>query len=293
MNLLLLAGPAWAHKLDPGVLVVETDGAAVTASWTPPPAEPGLLPVLPDPCDPAEAPGPGTWNATCHAPLVGSIATPGLRGEVVVRVDGHTALLTADAPTLDLGVAPTGPALGHYLSLGVPHVLGGLDHVLFVVGLTLLVPRLRTLVATVTAFTVAHSVTLGLAALGAVSLPSGPVEAAIALSIVLLAVELATERETWGRRWPWLVAGLFGLVHGLGFAGALAEVGLPAGRAPEALLGFNLGVELGQLGIVAVAWPLGRLLARAPGAARQAVVVSLGAVGTWWTLDRVAGMLGG
>jgi hypothetical protein len=282
----LLVPRAWAHRLDPGVLVLETDGPALTGSWTPPPREPGLLPRLPGGCDPPTPPSPGAFSATCPTPLAGALAAPELRGEVVVHLDGATHLLTADAPVLTLAAAPDAPPLPRYLALGVPHVLGGLDHVLFVVGLALLVPRLRALVATVTAFTLAHSVTLALAALGAVTLPSGPVEACIA-------AELASERATWGRRAPWLIAGVFGLVHGLGFAGALAEVGLPADHAPAALFGFNLGVELGQLAIVAVAWPVGRLLARGPDHARRVPVLALGAVGTWWTLDRVASIWAG
>ena len=144
--------------------------------------------------------------------------------------------------------------------LGVEHILSGIDHLLFVVALLFLVGFNRQLVWTITAFTLAHSLTLASAALGWLTLRSPPVEATIALSIVLVAGEALHKRETLARRLPALVAFLFGLVHGLGFAGALSEIGLPQNHLATALLTFNLGVELGQL--VAVARCLGCLARR-------------------------------
>ena len=141
-----------------------------------------------------------------------------------------------------------------YLRLGIEHILFGFDHLLFVLALVILVRDWRRVALTVTAFTVAHSITLAAATLGLVHVPGPPVEAAIALSIVLVAVEIVNARRgmpSLTARWPWLVAFCFGLLHGFGFAGALAEVGLPHHAIPIALLFFNLGVEIGQLAFVA------------------------------------------
>ena len=141
-----------------------------------------------------------------------------------------------------------------YLWLGVEHILFGVDHLLFVLALIILVRGWKRIALTVTAFTVAHSITLAAATLGFVNVPGPPVEAAIALSIALVAVEIvnsARGRESLTARLPWLVAFAFGLLHGLGFAGALSEVGLPGHAIPVALLFFNIGVELGQLLFIA------------------------------------------
>jgi hypothetical protein len=193
------------------------------------------------------------------------------------------------------------PVIG-FLRLGVEHILGGVDHLLFVLCLVLLVDGARRLLATITAFTLAHSVTLALATLGVVRVPSGPVEASIALSIVLLAVELVRrwrgEVGTTVRR-PWLVSFAFGLLHGLGFAGALSEVGLPADDIPLALFLFNVGVEVGQIAFVAVvlgviaAW---RALARRgafvlPRWAPLVPAYAVGCVAAAWLLERVAAIL--
>ena len=156
--------------------------------------------------------------------------------------------------------------LATYLRLGIEHILTGPDHLLFVLCLLLLVPSLGKLLATVTAFTLAHSLTLGAATLGFIDLPAPPIEAMIALSIVFLAAELLrgdAGRSAITRSYPWLLAFSFGLLHGLGFAGALAEIGLPHGEIPAALFAFNIGVELGQLafiGGVLAAICIGRML---------------------------------
>src|SRR5690242_1477012 len=146
-----------------------------------------------------------------------------------------------------------------YLVLGVEHILSGVDHLLFVAGLLFLVGFRRRLVGTITAFTVAHSLTLASSAFGWLTLRSPPVEASIALSIVLVASEALRQRETLARRTPSLVAFLFGLVHGLGFAGALKSIGLPQRHLPLALFTFNVGVEVGQLFVVLLAYGLVRL----------------------------------
>jgi hydrogenase/urease accessory protein HupE len=176
----------------------------------------------------------------------------------VQRSDGTTQVvrLIPSAPAFVVEDAPRWSAIAAtYLGLGVEHILLGIDHLLFVLAMLLLVSSWRRLVATITAFTVAHSITLALATLGFVHVPPKPIEAAIALSIVFVAVEIVHGRM--GRlgpteRWPWMVAFVFGLLHGLGFASALRAVGLPESAIPTALLFFNLGVELGQLAFVGV-----------------------------------------
>ena len=186
---------------------------------------------------------------------------------------------------------------GAFVRHGVEHILGGYDHLLFVLALMLIARNTRALVWTITAFTVAHSITLALATLDVVRVPGPPVEAAIAFSIVLLASEIVRARRGepgLTARWPWVVAFCFGLLHGFGFAGALAEIGLPHGDIPLALFAFNVGVELGQLAFV------GALLALAWGARRSTLVRSIdriaigsapyaiGALASFWFVGRVA-----
>jgi hydrogenase/urease accessory protein HupE len=181
-----------------------------------------------------------------------------------------------------------------YFSLGIEHILTGFDHLLFVISLLFLVGFRKRLIATITAFTLAHSVTLAASALGLLVLRSPPVEASIALSIVLVSAEALYQRETWTRRWPALVAFVFGLVHGLGFAGALKEIGLPEQHVSMALLTFNLGVEAGQLLVVALAWGLTLLLVRTKLAAQLKVpaLYGIGAIAAYWSLARIAVIVG-
>lgn len=195
--------------------------------------------------------------------------------------------------------ATAGPfaVAGAYLRHGVEHILFGWDHLLFVFGLVLLVRSGRVLVTTITAFTIAHSITLALATLGAVRLAAPPVEATIALSIVFLANELVwLDRGRVGpaARWPWAVAFAFGLLHGFGFAGALSQLGLPDGDVPLALFAFNVGVELGQLAFVGALLALAtlwrRLLPAVPAEAwlRRTAPWGLGAVAAFWFFERLA-----
>lgn len=180
-----------------------------------------------------------------------------------------------------------------YIVLGVEHILGGIDHLLFVASLLFLVGFRRRLIATITAFTLAHSLTLACSVFGWLSLRSPPVEASIALSIVLVAGEALRNRETLARRLPALVSFLFGLVHGLGFAGALKDVGLPQSHLPLALLCFNVGVELGQLFTVLVAYGVLRVpvVQRALGPARKPALYVIGAVAAYWSWLRVAAIV--
>ena len=185
-----------------------------------------------------------------------------------------------------------------YLISGAEHILFGFDHLLFVFGLLLLLQGIWPLVKTITAFTIAHSITLGLAVLGIVNVPSAPVEIVIALSIVLLAREIIMGQrgeQSLVHRIPWLIAFIFGLFHGLGFAGALGELGLRPGDIPLALLFFNLGVELGQLGfialILAINASLGKQLARWQPRLPTALAYGLGGISTYWFLERLPGLL--
>lgn len=185
-----------------------------------------------------------------------------------------------------------------YLRLGVLHIWTGVDHLLFVAGLLLLVSRRSDLVKTITAFTLAHSITLAAASLRLVSVPAAPVEALIALSILYLGVELVHLRR--GRaglasHFPWLVAFVFGLLHGFGFAGALGEVGLPPHAIPAALLFFNVGIEIGQLlfvgAVLLASAPIRALTPRAAGMALRLAPHALGGVAAFWLIDRTLSIL--
>jgi hydrogenase/urease accessory protein HupE len=180
-----------------------------------------------------------------------------------------------------------------YVVLGIEHILTGVDHLLFVAGLLFLVGFRRRLIGTITAFTLAHSITLACSAFGWITLRSPPVEASIALSILLVASEALRERDTLARRLPALVSFLFGLVHGLGFAGALKDIGLPQRHLPLALLCFNLGVEIGQLAMVSVVFAVvhapfarGRL-----GVARRPALYVIGVLAAYWSWQRVAAVV--
>ncbi len=185
-----------------------------------------------------------------------------------------------------------------YFKLGLEHILGGVDHLLFVAGLLLLVRGMRKLLLTITAFTVAHSITLALSVLGLFELPSEPVEAVIALSIVFLAVEnvhLRRGKSGITSRFPWIVSFAFGLIHGLGFAGALGDLGLPQADVPSALLFFNLGVEAGQLlfvaGWIVLVGLISRMKLKWPARLALAAEYALGIVASYWLLERSIAML--
>jgi len=224
--------------------------------------------------------------------------------DVLLRVrwqDGTAVdhLLRPDAPRVRLSEETAG-GLGvpTYLRLGVEHLLFGFDHILFVVGLTFFVRKPRQLVQVVTAFTVAHSITLALSTLGVLTLSQRPVEAVIALSILFLAVELIQDAETEPslmRRWPWAIAFGFGLLHGFGFAGALSEIGLPEEARAMALFLFNAGVEIGQLLVVGVLLAIVRLFRVSPlplpAAAVQLPIYVMGVVSAYWFIDRVVSIV--
>jgi hypothetical protein len=222
-------------------------------------------------------------------------------GRVTYR-DGTelTTVLAPDHPALALKGKPSFATRSLvYLRMGVEHFATGFDHVLFVLGLILLIresktSRLKRLVATVTLFTLAHSLTLSLATLGVVAFPPALVESLIALSILAVAVELAKFRRgitTLGARKPWLIAFVFGLLHGFGFAGALREAGLPDSDIPLALLFFNTGIEVAQVLFVVAVLALCATLVKArrnwPSWAETAPIYVIGTLATFWTVDRI------
>ena len=224
--------------------------------------------------------------------------------DVLARVqlrDGaySTTLVHPSKPWIDIAGSQGALAVfGTYLKHGIDHILLGYDHLLFVLALMLIVRSTRVLVWTITAFTIAHSITLALATLGVVHVPGPPVEATIALSILLLAAEILRVRR--GQRsltaqWPWVVAFSFGLLHGFGFAGALTAIGLPKGDVPLALFAFNVGVEVGQLLFIAVVLGLLALAKRLPlprAVTQHALPVASYAIGTlaaFWFVERLAG----
>ncbi|MGZ8192589.1 MAG: HupE/UreJ family protein [Methylobacter sp.] len=244
----------------------------VEVLWRLPASQPSnapISPVFPERCQELSSPTvsengqslTSRWRMDCgNLSLVGEqIGVAGLevrKTDALVRVrlaDGRL-IQTVLRGSQEFLILPerSGPldVLGEYLALGFEHILTGLDHLLFVFGLILLVHGWRRLLWTITAFTIGHSITLSLAVLGLVHIPPAPVEVLIALSIFIVAVEITNdtrEQISWVCRFPWAMALVFGFLHGLGFAGALAQVGLPEGDIPLALFSFNLGIESGQV----------------------------------------------
>ena len=274
--------------------------------------------VLPEHCDVRSGPEPASdgrawlshWATQCPGGLSGGEVTiEGLentRTDTLLRYTSDAGIqrthrFTADAPSYIIAGSPgAAEILTTYFVLGFEHILEGLDHLLFVFALLLLIENRWRLLGAVTAFTVAHSITLAGASLGWVSLPSAPVEAIIALSIVFLALELARRQPgapSLTERSPWLVTFAFGLLHGFGFAGALREIGLPEGEVPLALLAFNLGVEAGQVAfifaVLAALWVLQRPLSTAKTVMRlpfaQIGAYAIGGISSAWLFERVAG----
>lgn len=315
---------ASAHALEPGFLDIrELQVGVYSVGWTVPQVdgEPmQITAVLPDNCAvrrPPELNFSGTsfstfWTSACAGGITGgTVLIEGLEKtstDVLMRyeaLDGATQTLrmTAEETSRMIEADPGyWTVVKTYFLLGVDHILTGFDHILFVFALVLLVRGNWKLVKTITAFTVAHSITLSAAALGFVSVPVPPVEAVIALSIVFIAVEIARRDPAapgLAERKPWLVAFAFGLLHGLGFASALSQTGLPQGEIPAALLTFNLGVEAGQLLFVAVVLIVrrairmlvdGGYLSDASTAIGMTVLTyAIGGISAYWLVDRVAG----
>jgi hydrogenase/urease accessory protein HupE len=310
-----LATPAHADELRPGYLELTQKSAMDWNMVWKAPVRGGLAtnasPALPKFCisttpkrELADAAVVAVSQIKCSRPLVGQkIGLTGLDTsftDALVRIAPlgrpvQAARLTADAPMTEVTAKPDSAQVAKtYFVLGVEHILAGYDHLLFVLSLVLLLVGGWTIAKTVTAFTVAHSLTLIATSLHLISAPRQPVEICIALSIVFLAVEIVKSKPGTPRlseRLPWLVAFAFGLLHGFGFAGALAEIGLPEGEIPVALLTFNLGVELGQLIIVGFALALLAVLRRFVldhvGKIKRWSAYGIGSIAAFWLIERM------
>jgi len=319
LMLLLVATPAPAHEVRPAYLQIrETEPDTFDVLWKVPGYADefrlGLYVEFPADVIRLGAPR-GEFSGGSYSERW-SVRRPGGLAGVTIRIDGLANTLTdvlvrlqqRDGTVQTLRLIPSAPffvveatqgkleVASTYLKLGVEHILLGVDHLLFVLALLILVQGARRLVATVTAFTIAHSITLAAATLGVVHVPAPPVEACIALSIAFVAAEIvkgARGRPSLTVQKPWLVAFAFGLLHGLGFASALSEVGLPQTAIPVALLFFNVGVEIGQLLFIAAALTVIAALRRLPASHRAAAVARLatpyliGSVAAFWLVDRM------
>ncbi len=314
--------PARSHSLAPAILDVKELGDGLAAVvWRQSSRQlpgPRLEPLFPTRCTRATAMTTADiagsvvrrWLVDCGAPLAGaSIGVDNLARSastvllVVRTADGEMIRRVLHPGQPDIVVPARArliDVLRDYTLLGIEHILSGFDHLLFVTGLLLLVRNPRALVWTITSFTVGHSASLAAATLGWVAVPPRPLEAAVALSIVFVAIEILHRRR--GRigvaaRWPWLVAFAFGLVHGLAFAGALTEAGLPSHAIPLALLSFNLGVEIGQLAFVvsvlALIGVLRALRVRWPRWSGDVAAYAIGAIAVVWFADRTSWLLTG
>jgi len=317
---LLGTGMATAHEVRPAALEITEAGDATQIVWRQP-----MIAGYGQPLSPALSSGwldtpplrqtttlqslTRTWRITDQRmPLAGqTLRIDGLDRvltDVFVRVhwvngDDTVALLRPMHSSLVLEpTSGSGAAIGAYFRLGVEHIWSGYDHLLYLVGLMLLVGNLRALVGVITAFTVAHSLTLAASVLGIVRLQPAPVEAAIALSILFVAVELRRGqlgKPGFAHAHPWVVAFAFGLLHGFGFAGALRGIGLPDGAIALPLLLFNLGIEAGQVlfvaALAALFWLLVRQLPPARLALHRALPVVIGSLAAWWLIARTAALV--
>jgi len=302
--LLLVAHPADAHSIDTvSLYLVEVGDGHFTVDW-----QVGSTTLARRLAQPAVFPGTcrfaERWLDCGPTGLVGPIEFPWLEGSttrVMLRIDwatgsrllrvidGRSPRLTVYGSPAATGLHTLVPIAVDYMRLGIEHILTGYDHLLFVLALTLLVRRGRQLVATITAFTLAHSLTLACTVLGVLNLPLAPVEASIALSIVLVCAECLRPSESLAHRAPWLVTFVFGLLHGFGFASSLLAIGLPESHVPAALAFFNVGVELGQLAAIALVVALRVLVARV-GLRRvwlsRAVIYAMGGTAAFWSIER-------
>src|ERR1700730_7261484 len=312
---------ASAHEVRPGLLELrETGKGTYRLLWKKPvggETEIQIAPVVPAGCELSTAdqqsPTPGAFVMRgvlrCEGGIQGkTVAIDGLEStvtDVIVRVemlDGRkwTVIVHPSQPWVQIAASQTHMAvIGSFIVEGIRHILFGADHMLFVLGLLLIVKDRWMLLKTITAFTIAHSITLGIATLGYANAPVVPLNAAIALSILFLGPEIVRSwrgETSLTIRHPWVVAFLFGLIHGFGFAGALTSAGLPHKDLPLALLTFNVGVEIGQVSFVllilllersfrqlAIRWP--RWIQALPG-------YTVGSLGAFWTIQRAAILLG-
>ena len=321
--LLLLASSLWAHESRPAFLEVkETAPNQFSLLFRTPVLSGMRLPIRletpdgvqnikpPEVQELADSLVERRWINAGPNGLVGQrIEFPGLQGtitDVLVRVemlDGRswTTIVHPSQPWVEITAAQTRlQVMGSFILQGIRHILFGADHMLFVLGLLLIVKDRWMLLKTITAFTVAHSITLAIATLGYAEAPVLPLNAAIALSILFLGPEIVRSwrgETSFTIRHPWVVAFAFGLLHGFGFASALTSAGLPKAELPVALLSFNVGVEIGQLSFVALILSLERafriLEVRWPRWAEALPGYTVGSLGAFWTVQRLAIMFGG
>ena len=319
--LLLVPHAGLAHPLAPALLEINAlDQGLAEVTWKTSRLRPRgveIQPVLPPECPPVsdgemeEGDQSVTlrWMIDCgNSGLTGrTLAVTGLTAapiDVLVRVElpdersVGTILRSGNSEFIIPERANRYQVFKDYLRLGTEHILTGPDHLLFVLGLLMLMVALKPLIKVVTAFTVGHSVTLTLVALGWARLPSGPVEILIAVTVLFLAAELTTdegERPSLLRRRPWLMAFGFGLIHGMGFAGALAEVGLPSEEIPMALFSFNVGIEIGQIAFVILmallGWGIRAVLRDVPTWLARLPAYGIGIMAAYWCFERTLSLL--
>lgn len=317
---IFIASLAYGHEVRPAYLEIrETQPSQYEIFWKIPARGDATIRLevrLPGNCtdmSPKSVANDGTahavrWQVKCEGGLAGeTVAIDALDStlvEAIVRFEranggtqsarlkaGETSFVV-DKPSTLWGVASV------YLPLGIDHILFGFDHLCFVLVLLLLIRDVRRLIWSITAFTVAHSITLAAASLGWLTAPSGPIEALIAFSIAVVAAEVISVnrgQDVPGSSQPWIIAFAFGLLHGFGFAGALSETGLPADAVPSALLFFNVGVEVGQLifvgCVLALAFLIKRSWPKLTLPASTATAYAVGALAAFWTIDRVVSII--
>ncbi len=318
---ILLAPPSRAHETRPAYLEInETSPSQFSVLWRTPVLSGMRLPIVlkfPDDVQNIREP---TFQELADSLVERRVIDAGASGlagkriefiglqvtitDVLVRVqmlDGRkwTTIVRPSQPWVEIAASQSWLGVaGTYVAQGIRHILFGYDHLLFVFALILIVRNRRVLFMTITSFTIAHSITLALATLGAVHVPRPPVEAAIALSILLLACEIVRLQHgqvSLTARWPWVVAFSFGLLHGFGFASALTDIGLPQSDVPLALFSFNVGVELGQLAFIGVVFSVlelakrVRLVSVIGHRALPAATYGIGILAAFWFLERLAG----
>lgn len=315
MFLLLVSAKGWSHEVRPAYLqIVQTSENSYEVFWKVPSmgdAVPKIQPVFPPFFsvdilqNPNQIPGSVIYSYTISSEemLQGNILRIEGLNKTLIDVLVNISYLNGEKvtfmlqPDKDAGVIPgkstTYGVIKTYTKLGIEHILFGIDHLLFVLALIIITMGRWKIIKTITAFTIAHSITLSLAALGYVNFPPAPVEAVIALSIIFLAVEiikLINGKQTLTSKKPWLVAFTFGLLHGFGFAGALSNIGLPQQDIPFALAFFNVGVEIGQIAFVLVVLAVIKLLSFKkdwPIFIRKVPAYAIGSLASFWMIERV------
>ena len=311
---------SYAHEVRPGFLEInEREPGLFDLKWKVPTRGNRVLaisPILPNILKKVGLTSsykiPGAWIEQSTYESNGSILgkTISIKGLNAVQTDvllqinlfdgtNYSSILKPNSPSYDIPLKPTkyGVALS-YWEMGLIHILEGIDHLLFLLAIMLIITGFGNLLKTITAFTVAHSLTLGLATLGFVNVPVAPTEAVISLSIVFLAVEIIRDKmgeKTITGSYPWIIAFIFGLFHGLGFANALFEVGLPQNNIPLALFMFNVGVETGQIIFLVVVLILLSILKRIniywPKGTWRLAPYAIGTIAGFWTIERIISFL--